>query len=102
MRVSTVLIVVPVVTIAAVVAVANRQSVTFSLDPFSVNFPAVAFTLPLYLLVFFSILFGVLLGGATVALRRTRRRNVPDLVPMPADALTTTEPTARRESHSDL
>jgi uncharacterized integral membrane protein len=96
-KVSTVLFVLPVVIIAAIIAVANRQPVTFSLDPFSANFPAVAFTLPLYLLVFLSILFGVLLGGATVALRRTRRRRVPDLAPVADDALAAREPVARRE-----
>jgi hypothetical protein len=96
-RISTVLIVIPVVIVAAIIALANRQSVTFSLDPFSTSFPSVSFTLPLYGLVFLSILFGVLLGGATMALRRRRRPRVPDLVPITDDALGTTEPMARRE-----
>ena len=99
MRLSTGLVVVPVVIVAAIVAVANRQDVTFSLDPFSANFPSVAFTLPLYGLVFLSILFGVLLGGAAVALRRTRRRRAPELVPIADDALAASDSLARREGH---
>ena len=99
MRVSTAIVVVPVVIVAAIIAVANRQDVTFSLDPFSENFPAVAFTMPLYTLVFLAILFGVLLGGASVALRRTRRRRVPDLVPIADDALASSDSMARREGH---
>jgi hypothetical protein len=97
LKVSTVLFVLPVVVIAAIIAVANRQAVTFSLDPFSANFPSVAFTLPLYMLVFLSILFGVVLGGATVSLRRRVRRRVPDLAPIADDALETRDPIAHRE-----
>jgi hypothetical protein len=89
-RISTILIVVPAVIGATIVAVANRQSVTFSLDPFSTSFPSVSFTMPLYWLVFLSILFGVLLGGATMALRRRRRPRAPELVPIADDALATT------------
>jgi uncharacterized integral membrane protein len=73
---------IPIVIVAAIIAVANRQSVTFSLDPFSENFPAVAFTLPLFVLVFLSILFGFLLGAFSVLLKRARRRRAPDLAPV--------------------
>jgi uncharacterized integral membrane protein len=78
---------IPIVILAAIIAVANRQSVTFSLDPFSQNFPSVAFTLPLYLLVFFAILFGFLLGAFSVLLKRTRRRRAPDLAPVAKETL---------------
>jgi uncharacterized integral membrane protein len=62
-------VVVPVVAFAAVVAVANRASVVFSLDPFSSE-PSIALSLPLYLLVFLTFLLGVVLGGVTVWWRR--------------------------------
>jgi uncharacterized integral membrane protein len=97
-RVTTVLIVIPVVLLAAIIAVANRQAVTFSLDPFSATFPAISFTLPLYGLVFLTFLLGVLLGGATATFRRTRRRRVPDLTPLPEDTLVRPEPPPRRET----
>lgn len=60
------------VVIAAIVAVANRQAVEFSLDPFSSE-PIVAFSLPLFLLVFLTFLLGVVLGGVTVWWRRVLR-----------------------------
>ncbi len=82
MKVSTLLVVVPVVIFAAVVAVANRASVIFSLDPFSSE-PSVALSLPLYLLVFLTFLLGVVLGGVTVWWRRalpSRSSNVSAVV----------------------
>lgn len=72
MKLSTFLVLVPVAAIAAVLAVANREVVVFRLDPFAAGDSAVAFIMPLFLLVFLSFLLGVLVGGATVALRRGR------------------------------
>jgi len=69
-KISTLLVVVPVVVFAAVVAVANRAPVTFSLDPIS-DESALALSLPLYLLVFLTFFLGVVLGGITVWWRRT-------------------------------
>ncbi len=77
MRVSTAFVLVPAVIVAAVIAVANRQQVTFRLDPFSAENPAIAFSMPLFLLVFLALLVGVLLGAATVALRRAARPSRP-------------------------
>ena len=69
MRVSTVLVLVPVAAVAAALAVANREPVAFQFDPFA---SSAAFVMPLFLLVFFSFLFGVAVGAATMALRRSR------------------------------
>lgn len=69
MRVSTLLVLVPVAAVAAALAVANRQPVAFQFDPFA---SSAAFAMPLFLLVFLSFLFGVLVGAATMALRRNR------------------------------
>ena len=77
MRVSTAFVLVSAVIVAAVIAVANRQEVTFRLDPFSAENPAIAFSMPLFLLVFLALLVGVLLGAATVALRRAPRPSRP-------------------------
>ena len=77
MRVSTAFVLVSAVIVAAVIAVANRQEVTFRLDPFSAENPAIAFSMPLFLLVFLALLVGVFLGAATVALRRAPRPTRP-------------------------
>jgi len=76
-RVSTAFVLVSAVIVAAVIAVANRQEVTFRLDPFSAENPAIAFSMPLFLLVFLALLVGVFLGAATVALRRAPRPTRP-------------------------
>ena len=70
MRLSTYVIGIPAVAVAVVVAVANRQSVIFSLDPFSRTSPALALRLPLFLLVFVVLGIGVLLGGLASLLSR--------------------------------
>jgi uncharacterized integral membrane protein len=53
-------------------AVANRGWVTVSVDPFAPADPALSARLPLFLLVFAAIAFGILLGGLADRLR-TRR-----------------------------
>lgn len=74
MKLSTYVLGVPAVVIAAALAVANRQAVDFSLDPFSADHPALAFRLPLYLLLFVVLGIGILLGGTAHALARWRAR----------------------------
>ncbi|HXI99840.1 MAG TPA: hypothetical protein VNH44_01375 [Micropepsaceae bacterium] len=73
MRLSTLLVLVPVAVIAATLGVANREEVVFKLDPFAPQDSAYAFVMPLFLLVFLSFLLGVLVGAATIALRHGRR-----------------------------
>ena len=75
MRLSTYVVTVPIVVAAVVLAVANRNPVGFSLDPFSAAAPALAVVMPLYLLLFLTFLLGVLVGGLVVAVNRRRVRN---------------------------
>ena len=78
MKLSTVFLIVPVAGIATIVAVANRQDVTFKLNPFSEGGPD-AVVMPLFLLVFLSFLLGVLVGGTTIAVRsglKARRKRI--------------------------
>lgn len=75
MKLSTYAVIIPVGAITAWLAVANRQAVRFSLDPFSSSAPAVALDMPLYLLIFVAFVAGVLVGGAVVAINRSLRRN---------------------------
>ena len=74
MKLSTYVIGVPAALAAAAIAVANRQAVTFSLDPFSQTAPAIAVQVPLFLLLFVALLSGVLLGGFASAVGRAFRR----------------------------
>ena len=55
-------------------AVANRQMVTVSLDPFDQENPALVFSQPLYLLIFAVLIVGVVLGGCAAWLRQRRWR----------------------------
>ena len=71
MKLSTFLVAIPVVTLAGVIAVANRSRVTFSLDPFSRSDPSLQFELPLFMVVFLALLLGVVLGGFAVWWSRT-------------------------------
>lgn len=53
----------PVALIAMALAVANRQEVTFSLDPFNPTQPALGATMPLALIVIIALGLGILIGG---------------------------------------
>ena len=74
-KIVTALILVPLVVIIVAFAVANRQTVTVSFDPFSATNPAYAATLPLFVVVFVLLIFGVIVGGiaAWFGQRRYRR-----------------------------
>lgn len=76
----TALIVLPLGLILVAFAVANRHFVTVSFDPFISNDPALAITLPLFLLLILVAALGVLAGGCAVWFgqrhwRRAARRN---------------------------
>ena len=53
----------PLAVVIIAFAVANRQIVTVSLDPFSGDEPAASVTLPLFALVIVLLIVGVLIGG---------------------------------------
>jgi uncharacterized integral membrane protein len=73
-RIVTALILIPLAVVLIAFAVANRQIVTVSFDPFSVTEPAAAVTLPLFALIILLLIIGVLLGGAAAWLRQSRWR----------------------------
>ena len=74
-KIVTAIIVVPLAAVIIAFAVANRQSVTVSFDPFSAASPAYATTLPLFVAIFAVLILGVLVGGiaAWVGQRKWRR-----------------------------
>lgn len=53
----------PVALIAMALAIANRQDVTFSFDPFNPVQPALGVTMPLALIVIIALGLGILIGG---------------------------------------
>lgn len=73
------IVVIPLVVILVGFAVANRQTVTLSFDPFSSTQPAYSTTLPLFVLIFLIAILGVIVGGIATWFgqykwRRTARR----------------------------
>ena len=73
-KILTAIVVIPIALIMIAFAVANRHSVTISLDPFSSNDPVASVTLPLFALIFFLLIVGVFIGGAATWLRHGRWR----------------------------
>jgi uncharacterized integral membrane protein len=70
----TAVILVPLAIIIVGFAVANRQAVTISFDPFDSTHPAYAMTLPLFVTIFLLVILGVLIGGVAAWLRQGRWR----------------------------
>jgi uncharacterized integral membrane protein len=68
------LILVPLAVIIIAFAVANRQGVTVSFDPFNTSAPAASLTLPLFALVIALLIIGVVIGGTASWLRHGRWR----------------------------
>jgi uncharacterized integral membrane protein len=73
-KVLTIVIAVPLAAIIIAFAVANRQSVTVSFDPFSSADPAYAATLPLFAVVMLVLIFGVVVGGVAAWIRQGKWR----------------------------
>jgi uncharacterized integral membrane protein len=69
------LILLPFAIVMIAFAVANRQIVTVSLDPFGGNTPAAALTLPLFALVILLLVIGVLIGGLAAWVRQGKWRS---------------------------
>jgi uncharacterized membrane protein YciS (DUF1049 family) len=59
-------ILVPLIIVVVMLAVANRQVVTLSFDPFDSAQPAYALKFPLFILIFALIGVGVIIGGVSV------------------------------------
>jgi uncharacterized integral membrane protein len=73
-KVGAAVILVPLAVVIIAFAVANRQIITVSLDPFSSEYPAASLTLPLFALVIVLLVVGVLIGGIAAWLRQARWR----------------------------
>jgi uncharacterized integral membrane protein len=73
-KIVTALVLVVLALVLVAFAVANRQLVTVSLDPFDQADPAPVATLPLYLVIFALLIGGVVLGGCAAWLRQSKWR----------------------------
>lgn len=67
-------ILIPIALILVLFAVANREVVTVSFDPFDSAQPAFALRMPLFALIFVFLILGVLVGGIAAWLRQGRHR----------------------------
>jgi len=70
----TALILVPLAIVLVTFAVANRQTVIISFDPFDQAHPAYALPVPLFALVLALVIGGVIIGGAAAWLRQSKWR----------------------------
>jgi len=68
------LILVPLGLVIVALAVANRQVVTVSFDPFSAAAPAFVLHAPLFVLVFVLVIAGVIIGGIASWLKQGKYR----------------------------
>jgi uncharacterized integral membrane protein len=73
-RIVAAVILVPLAIVIVAFAVANRQSVTVSFDPFSAATPAASLAMPLFELVIGLLIVGVLIGGVAAWLGQGRWR----------------------------
>lgn len=75
-KILSAVILIPLAVTIVAFAVANRQTVTVSFDPFDSAHPAYAVTLPLFIIVFVLLIIGVLTGGIAVWLRQSSWRRM--------------------------
>jgi uncharacterized integral membrane protein len=73
-KIVSALILVPLAIVIMTFAVANRQVVIVSLDPFDQAHPAVAIALPLFALILALIIAGVVVGGVAAWLKQSKWR----------------------------
>ena len=94
------LILFPIAILVVLLAVANRGPVTLSLDPFSREAPEIAFTLPLFALVFAAVMLGILIGGMAAWLAQSKHRRAERRYKREARRLRSHAPPARPGSGS--
>ena len=73
-KIVTALVLIPLAIAFITFAVANRQIVVISLDPFDQAHPAIAMSLPLFALILVLIIGGVVVGGVAAWLKQSKWR----------------------------
>jgi uncharacterized integral membrane protein len=67
-------ILVPLAIVIVMFAVANREVITVSFDPFDATHPALALKMPLFILIFVLVAVGVVVGGIAAWLKQSKWR----------------------------
>lgn len=75
-KIISAIVLVPLAIVLVLFAVANREMVTLSLDPFDATRPAFTYRMPLFFLTFILLSVGVLVGGIAAWLRQSRWRRL--------------------------
>jgi uncharacterized integral membrane protein len=83
------LILVPLAIVLVAFAVANRQTVVVSLDPFDQAHPALSYGVPLFALILVLAIGGVIVGGIAAWLRQSKWRRAARLAQREARELRT-------------
>src|SRR5436853_6704191 len=83
----TVLLLAAAALVLVLFAVANREIVTVSFDPFDAAHPARQFSLPLFALMFILLIAGVIVGGCAAWLRQGKWRRRARRLEAEANAL---------------
>ena len=86
-KIVTALILVPTAIVLVTFAVANRQAVVVSLDPFDQAHPAFMLALPLFALLLAVLIAGVVIGGIAAWVRQSKWRRAARLAQGEARAL---------------
>ena len=73
------LILFPLAVLIVLLAMANRQAVTISLDPFLADTPALALSQPLFLVILGAVIVGVVIGGVAAWLKQGKWRRAARL-----------------------
>jgi uncharacterized integral membrane protein len=78
-KIVTALILVPIAIVIVTLAVANRQTVVVSFDPFDQAHPAFTLALPLFELLLAMLIGGVVIGGVAAWIRQSKWRRAARL-----------------------
>lgn len=75
-RVVLVVILVPLAVILIALAVANREMVAFTIDPFNPGNPALTLTLPFFVFLFLALALGMIVGSLATWVKQGRYRKL--------------------------
>lgn len=93
-RIVLVVILVPLALVLVTLAVANRELVAFTLDPFNPGNPALTISLPFFVWLFLAGALGVFFGGCATWLKQGHYRRLARLREREAEALRRNAPPA--------
>jgi uncharacterized integral membrane protein len=73
-RLVTIIVLLPLAIVLVALCVANRETVTLTIDPFNPGNPALSWSAPLFVWLFGVLIVGLLLGGAVTWLNQGKHR----------------------------